>query len=133
MRRFTAGGARPASNIQLTNGNGATGHQLADGRNGWKATISLLSTQTMIWNVIDRRTRRHRWKCINAIIEAVEQDNACEDADQAPSDPNAITYDQREAVSVADAITWAQSEPSAVTLYLYDEGDGFKSRKPKFH
>ena len=87
----------------------------------------------MIWNVIDRRTRRYRWKRINAIIEAVEQDNACEDSDQAPNDPDAITYDEREALSVAEAITWAQSESSAVTLYLYDEGDGFTSRKPKSH
>jgi hypothetical protein len=41
----------------------------------------------MIWNIIDRRERRHRWRRVNAVIEAIEQDNTCGDADQAdPSD-----------------------------------------------
>ena len=78
----------------------------------------------MIWNVIDRRNRRYRWKRINAIIEAIENDNACEDADQAPHDPDAIIYDQRESISVAEAVSWATEQTCAVTLYIYDEGDG---------
>ena len=78
----------------------------------------------MIWNIIDKRSRRHRWKTINAIIEAVEHDNACEDADQAEYDPDNIDYDEREGVSVAEAVAWANGLPSAVTLYLYDEGGG---------
>lgn len=38
----------------------------------------------MIRNIIDRRDRSYRWKTVNAIIEAVEHDNSCADADQAP-------------------------------------------------
>ena len=78
----------------------------------------------MIWNIIDRRNRPHRWKRINAIIEAVEHDNACVDADQATPDPDNVDYDERLSVSVAEAVAWANGQPCAVTLYLYDEGDG---------
>ncbi len=38
----------------------------------------------MIWNIVDNRTRTYRWKTINAIVEAVEHDNSCQDSDQAP-------------------------------------------------
>ena len=38
----------------------------------------------MIWNIIDCRTRPYRWKRVNAIIESIEHDNICADADQAP-------------------------------------------------
>ena len=90
---------------------------------GGKRTQQCYPTM-MIWNVIDRRNRPFRWKRVNAIIEAVENDNACDDSDQAPWDPDNIDYDKRKSVSVAEAIAWANKVPSAVTLYLYDEGDG---------
>ena len=83
----------------------------------------------MIWNIIDRRNRPYRWKRVNAIIEAVENDNACEDADQAPYDPDGIDYDQREGISVSEAVTWATEQEGAVTLYIYDEGDGTTVQK----
>jgi hypothetical protein len=53
--------------------------------------------------IIDRRKR------INAIIEAVEHDNGCADAGQAPaSDPKeTVGYDQPEGISVEEAIAWA--------------------------
>jgi hypothetical protein len=38
----------------------------------------------MLWNIIDKRTRPYRWREVNAIVEAVEHDNSCADADQAP-------------------------------------------------
>jgi hypothetical protein len=80
----------------------------------------------MIWNIVDERTRRYRWKSVNAIVEAVENDNSCTDSDQAPaSDPIAVSYDALEAVSVNEAVAWAMSQPCPVTLYLYDEGSGF--------
>jgi len=81
----------------------------------------------MIWNIIDRRTRPYRWRLVNAIVEAIEHDNSCLDADQAPaSDPSmTVDYDELEAVSVQDAVTWANQQPCAVTLYLYDLGSGF--------
>nr|WP_315381424.1 hypothetical protein [uncultured Sphingomonas sp.] len=81
----------------------------------------------MLWNVIDKRTRPYRWREVNAIVEAVEHDNSCDDADQAPeSDPLLVVdYDALEAVSVQEAIAWANAQRCPVTLYLYDLGGGF--------
>jgi len=80
----------------------------------------------MLWNIVDRRRRRFRWKTVNAVIESVEQDNACADSDQAPpSDPQlTVLYDALEAVSVNEAVIWAMDQACPVTLYLYDEGEG---------
>lgn len=81
----------------------------------------------MLWNIIDKRTRPYRWRKVNAILEATEHDNSCKDADQAPeSDPKAtVDYEALEAVSVSEAVKWAQSQPCPVTLFLYDLGSGF--------
>lgn len=83
----------------------------------------------MLWNVIDKRTRPYRWREVNAVVEAVEHDNSCADADQAPeSDPSIVVdYDALEAVSVQEAVAWATEQRSPVTLYLYDLGGGFAS------
>jgi hypothetical protein len=80
----------------------------------------------MIWNIIDRRDRPYRWKTVTAIIEAVEHDNSCADADQAPeaSPMDVIDYDRREDVSVVDALAWANAQRCPVTLFLYDTGKG---------
>jgi hypothetical protein len=80
----------------------------------------------VIWNVIDRRKRPYKWKVINAVIEATWQDNACQDADEArrPDDEGYVMYDQRVAVSLHEAVTWANSQSCPVTLYLYDQGAG---------
>jgi hypothetical protein len=78
----------------------------------------------VIHNIVDRRTRPYRWRRINAIIEATFHDNSCTDSDQQlPSDDD-VTYDQREGISLAEAVKWATEAPSPVTLYLYDEGAG---------
>ncbi|WP_228275163.1 hypothetical protein [Stakelama tenebrarum] len=63
---------------------------------------------------------------MNAIIEAVEHDNSVPDSDQAPeSEPTmTIDYDEREGLSVSDAIAWANSQRCPVTLFLYDLGSG---------
>lgn len=81
----------------------------------------------MLWNVIDKRKRPYRWREVNAIVEATEHDNSCVDSDQAPeSDPAVIVdYEALEAVSVSEAVKWAESQPCPVTLYLYDVGAGF--------
>ncbi|MBB6483202.1 hypothetical protein [Rhizobium lusitanum] len=80
----------------------------------------------MIWNVIDRRKRRYRWKRVNAIIEAVEHDNSCADADVADELPPGLTIDyaSRDDVSVHEAIQWANQQRCPVTLYIYDADDG---------
>lgn len=80
----------------------------------------------MIWNIIDRRERKFRWKRINAIIEPTWHDNSCRDSDRAEEDDDDIArmYAKRESVSLAEAVTWASAKPYAVTLHLYDEGRG---------
>jgi len=83
----------------------------------------------MIWNIIDRRERPYRWREVNAIVEAVEHDNSCADADLAPeSDPLlTVDYASLEAVSVQEAVAWAANQKCPVTLYLYDTGRGFSN------
>jgi predicted AAA+ superfamily ATPase len=78
----------------------------------------------MIWNIIDRRSRHYRWKLVSAVIEAVEHGDSCADADQVRevSSMEVIDNDQREGVSVAEALEWANVQRCAVTLYLYDNG-----------
>lgn len=85
----------------------------------------------MIWNIVDRRNRPYRWRQVNAIVEAVEHDNSCQDADQADeSDPLlTVDYASLEAVSVNEAVMWANSQPCPVTLYLYDLGRGFEAEE----
>jgi hypothetical protein len=80
----------------------------------------------MIWNIVDRRRRPYRWKRVNAVVEAIEHDNSCPDADEAPeSAPHlAVDYDALEDVSVEQAIAWACQQRCPVTLYLYDAGAG---------
>lgn len=85
----------------------------------------------MIWNIIDRRERPYRWKTVNAVIEAVEHDNSVEDSDQAdPFDVRTILdYDERNGISVNDAVAWASEQKSPVTLYLYDQGKGTRNEE----
>jgi hypothetical protein len=80
----------------------------------------------MIWNVVDLRERRYRWAKINAIIEATWHDNTCKDTDTAPvvRDEDEVTYDEKEGISLHEAINWANRQSCPVTLYLYDEGKG---------
>jgi DNA invertase Pin-like site-specific DNA recombinase len=66
----------------------------------------------------------HRWKHINAIVEPTWHDNKGPDRDQSERGLDDIVYDQREGISVAEAIARANGLPDRVTLYLYDRGDG---------
>ena len=76
----------------------------------------------MICNILDHRERQHRWQRIKAIIEPTWHDNSVADADQAKPTVAESDYDERSAISVEEAVTWAHALPYAVTLYLYDEG-----------
>ena len=78
----------------------------------------------MILNIVDKRTRQYRWKVVNAVIEDTTADNSIEDSDQLDEENEAAAYDQRMAISLHEAIKWAESEEGKVTLYIYDEGDG---------
>ena len=84
----------------------------------------------MIFNIIDRRTRKYRWKQITAIVEPTYHDNSVDDSDETeiPNHPDLVVYDEKAAISVADAIAWATSLPFGVTLYLYDLGFQNSSR-----
>ncbi|WP_255245859.1 hypothetical protein [Sphingobium sp. D43FB] len=66
---------------------------------------------------------------MNAIIEAIEHDNTVADADQAleAAPEDVIDYDQKEGVTVKEAVDWANQQRCPVTLYLYDDGKGTTS------
>lgn len=48
------------------------------------------SKSAMLWNIIDKRARPYRWREVNAIVEAVEYNNSCADADQAPQSDSSV-------------------------------------------
>ena len=79
----------------------------------------------MIWNIIDGRKRRYRWRKVNAVIENIEHDNSVEDTDIFDEDnQSAPLYEEKRGVLLHEAIEWAESTPGKVTLYLYNDGDG---------
>jgi hypothetical protein len=77
-----------------------------------------------ITNVIDRRKRPYRFLKINAVIEPTRHDNRCKDADQAAGEDQWMGYDEREHISLSEAVEWAASVPDEITLFLYDEDGG---------
>lgn len=79
---------------------------------------------SMIYNITDSRKRPYRWRRINAVIEATSNDWNVDDSDEQPSSPDDIVFKDRKNISLQEAVAWASAEPSAVTLFLYDEGDG---------
>ena len=79
----------------------------------------------VIFNIIDRRKRRYRWKQITAIAEPTYHDNLVADSDETEvPEPGFFACDEKAVISVADAIAWATSLAFPVTLYLYDLGQG---------
>ncbi len=79
----------------------------------------------MIWNIIDGRKRRYRWKEVNAVIEAIENDQSVDDTDTFDEENElAPIYLERKDVSLNEAVQWAEAQPGKVTLYIYDKGDG---------
>ena len=86
-----------------------------------------------ILNIIDRRKRPYRFAKVNAIIEPTRHDNSVKDSDRAPHNPSQdkkwIGYDEREHITVAEALRWAQNHNDALTLYIYDKDGGIYARK----
>jgi hypothetical protein len=78
----------------------------------------------MILNIVDRRKHAYRWKKVNAIIEPTWHDNSIANSDQAEVRHEDPEYEQREGVSVVDAVQWASALSFGVTLYLYDSAMG---------
>lgn len=87
----------------------------------------------MLTNIIDHRKRPYRFKKVNAVIEPTRHDNKVKDADQADGKDAWIGYDEKEHVSIAQAIDWAESHHDAVTLYLYDEDSGIYVARGEQH
>ena len=77
----------------------------------------------MICNIRDSRSRPFRWRRVKAILEATAHDNSSPDADPAPPSDLDVTFEERNGISIPEAVAWAEDQPSAVTLFLYDEGD----------
>lgn len=76
-------------------------------------------------NIVDHRGKKYKFKKVNAIIEPTWHDNACKNADKSENHGvNWIGYDEREHVTVRQAIDWANEHKDHVTLYLYDEDKG---------
>lgn len=73
----------------------------------------------MLWNIQDRRTRPHRWRRVDAIVEGAMHDNGAPDADQAPT-YRTFVYEDREDISLEEAIVWAMSFHCPVTLSIND-------------
>ena len=82
----------------------------------------------MITNIVDNRKRKYRFLKINAIVETQWHDNNVADADQWPCPSEGFydgpNYAEREHITVAEAIEWALSFGSAVTLFIYDADGG---------
>ena len=79
----------------------------------------------MITNIIDKRKRPYRFLKVNAIVEAAWHDNSVNDADQTPScENNGPAYEEREHISLIEAVIWASAFAEPVTLFLYDEDAG---------
>lgn len=77
-----------------------------------------------ILNIIDHRKRPYRFLKINAVIEPTRHDNRVKDADQAGGEDAWMGYDEREHITLNDALAWAATTPDEVTLFLYDEDGG---------
>lgn len=82
----------------------------------------------MLTNIIDRRKRYYRYKKVNAVIEPTRNDNSVKNADRAKRNPKMdkawLGYDDKEHVSVLEAVVWAAAHQDEVTLYLYDKDAG---------
>ena len=79
----------------------------------------------MIENILDRRANQYLVTKVTAIIEPAAADNSVAGATQFDPDDPAITtwYEERQKVSVKEAIAWANAFEFAVTLVLLDYED----------
>jgi hypothetical protein len=82
-------------------------------------------------NIIDRRKRPYRFAKINVVMEPTVHDCHEPDSDKVPPGYDHIGYDQREHVTLAAAVEWANSFPFAATLYLYDKDGGIYEGAPR--
>jgi hypothetical protein len=78
-----------------------------------------------IFNIVDHRKHPYRFKKINVVVEATWHDNRVRDhlADQVPTDKGP-DYEEKEHITLAEALSWGESFSTPVTLFLYDEDAG---------
>lgn len=87
----------------------------------------------MIWNIIDRRTNKYKWKKVDAIVEPTWHDNKLNPKltkaghDKVPKKviklfetKAGIGYEEQQNLGIDQAINWATTMKYPVTLYLYD-------------
>jgi hypothetical protein len=84
-----------------------------------------------IVNVVDRRKHKYRFLKINAVVEAAWHHNSCQDSDQVEHDDGPI-YQEKEHVTLENAIAWAAGFLTPVTLYIYDWDDGLYASDPNY-
>ena len=79
----------------------------------------------MIENILDRRGNQYLVTNVTASIEPAAADNSVAGATQFDPDDPAITtwYEERQNVSVKEAIAWGNAFEFAVTLVLLDYED----------
>ena len=76
--------------------------------------------EIMLVNIIDKRSNRFAANTINAVLESSWKDNSEEGADQhEPS--GGVHAETLMAVSLREAIVWADTFDDPVTLHVYDE------------
>ena len=80
----------------------------------------------MLLNIIDSRKNKYRWQEVNAVIEDTSHDNSCKNSEKTDPSPDEdyVGFEQRESISINEAIKWAENCSGKVTLFLYDKGDG---------
>jgi hypothetical protein len=79
-------------------------------------------------NIVDERNHKYRFLKINVALEATWHDNAVEDSDKVEKE-DGPAYEDREDISLSDAVEWANAFETPVTLYLYDQGKGITTRR----
>jgi hypothetical protein len=84
-------------------------------------------------NIVDRRKHKYRFAKINAVVEPTCHDNSIDDADKVEPGYSGVGYDEREHITLADAVTWANSFNWPTTLYLYDHDGGIYAVREDSH
>ena len=78
-------------------------------------------------NIKDERLHPYRFRKVNAVVEATWHDNSCQNSDLVgvpELGDDGPDYQEREHISLAEAIEWANTFKNPVTLYIWDQDNG---------
>ena len=84
-------------------------------------------------NIRDRRKYPYRFEKINAVVEPTCHDNSIEDSDKVEPEYTGIGYDEREHITIAEAVAWANSFTEPTTLFIYDHDGGIYATEKQKH